>query len=173
MTVPDFQSLMLPLLKLAADGEDHSTRETTDRLANEFGLTPDERMEMLPSERQRRFDNRVGWAVTYLRQAGLLERIGRGRYRLTERGRQALRDKPSRVDMKYLEQFPEYQEFKSRTKVSDEEVGAGSSGTLTPEMRWEGQPPGSTLARVQSGLDAQHKRRLACVTLPPARRKTD
>jgi restriction system protein len=73
MAIPDYQSIMLPLLKFAGDGEEHSLREAIEDLADEFSLTDEERKELLPSGRQATFDNRVGWARTYMKKAGLLE----------------------------------------------------------------------------------------------------
>jgi restriction system protein len=72
MAIPDFQTLMLPLLRLAADGQEHRFRDVIEQLAAEFGLTEVERAELLPSGTQPLFDNRVAWARTYLKQAGLL-----------------------------------------------------------------------------------------------------
>ena len=72
MAVPDYQSLMLPLLVYASDGIEHCLREAIEALAVQFSLTPDERRELLPSGRQATFDNRVGWSRTYLKKAGLL-----------------------------------------------------------------------------------------------------
>jgi restriction system protein len=72
MAIPDYQTIMLPLLRLAADGVDHKFRDAIEKLATEFSLTPDERSELLPSGTAPTFDNRVGWARTYLKQAGLL-----------------------------------------------------------------------------------------------------
>jgi restriction system protein len=115
MAVPDFQSIMLPLLQATADGCEHSLGETVEHLAAEFGLTAEDRSEMIASG-QRRLDNRVGWSITYLTQSGVLRRTGRGRFQITERGMQILAQKPERLDVKYLERFPEYQEFKSRGK---------------------------------------------------------
>lgn len=132
MGVPDFQSLMLPLLQAVADGAEHGFGETVDRLAAEFKLTGEERAEMISSG-QRRFDNRVGWAITYLSQSGVLERTGRGRFQIAERGRQILAEKPERIDVKTLQQFPEYQKFKSRTKLSDKQATSPEDETLTPE----------------------------------------
>ena len=86
MTIPDYQSLMLPLLKFASDGKEHPIKEATQQLADEFGLTLEERKEMLPSGRQPIFRNRVGWAKTYLKQAGVLAPVRRGTFRITDRG---------------------------------------------------------------------------------------
>jgi restriction system protein len=81
---------MLPLLSLAADGEEHRLRDAIEELANHFDLTEDERKELLPSGRQATFDNRVGWARTYMKKAGLLESPRRGYFRITDQGIQAL-----------------------------------------------------------------------------------
>ncbi|RKH57107.1 restriction endonuclease [Corallococcus aberystwythensis] len=111
MPIPDFQSAMLPVLRLAQDGKDHTLGEAVDAVAVEFKATEEERNALLPSGRQRRIHNRVGWAKTYLQKAGLVEANGRGRFRITPRGRQVLQGKPTRIDMKFLEQFPEYNAF--------------------------------------------------------------
>jgi restriction system protein len=90
VTIPDYQTGMLPLLSLAADGEEHRLRDAIEELANHFDLTEDERKELLPSGRQATFDNRVGWARTYMKKAGLLESPRRGYFRITDQGIQAL-----------------------------------------------------------------------------------
>ena len=86
VTIPDYQTVMLPLLRFAADKREHSTREAIEDLANHFGLTEDERKELLPSDSQATFDNRVGWARTYMRKAELLEAPRRGYFKITDRG---------------------------------------------------------------------------------------
>lgn len=121
MTIPDFQTLMLPLLELAADGAERSVREAVGPLADRFGLTGEERRALLPSGRQPVFYNRVAWAVVYLAQAGLLERTRRGYFRITDRGREVLRDRPERVDVRYLHRFPGFQEFRRRRRVPPSE----------------------------------------------------
>lgn len=117
MPIPDFQSTMRPWLELAADGEDHPLREVIEELANVFSLTPEERAEMLPSGFQAKFTNRVAWAATHLQKAGALDRVGRGRYPITDRGRSLLAE-GSPVSISRLAEFAEYQEFKSRGKVT-------------------------------------------------------
>lgn len=149
MPVPDFQSLMLPLLILCADGQEHSKRDIVPALATEFGLTQADLEELLPTGRQGKFDNRVGWAKSYLKQAGLLETTGRGLFRITDRGRQVLKEAPQRVDVKYLERFPEYQAFKARTRERAQvvESAAENAGTTPEEMLESGyQQLRSTLA---------------------------
>jgi restriction system protein len=113
MSIPDYQSLMLPLLEAAADGKDHSKREVVSKLADDFQLSESERKELLPSGSQFIFDNRVGWARTYLKKAGLIEYLQRGRFQITDRGKTALAEKPKVINIAYLRQFPEFREFQS------------------------------------------------------------
>lgn len=116
--IPDVQSIMRPWLELTADGQEHTLQSAIQAIGDQFfQLTPEERSEMLPSGFQPKFTNRVAWAATHLNKAEALERVGKGRYRITERGRKLLvEDGP--VAPK-LTQFPEYQEFKGRTKQAD------------------------------------------------------
>jgi restriction system protein len=113
MPIPDYQAIMLPLLRFAGDGAEHSLREAIESLADEFKLSDEERRELLPSGQQEVFDNRVGWARTYMKKAGLLRTTRRGFFEITERGSEALRKKPEKIDGKFLEQFQEFREFKS------------------------------------------------------------
>jgi restriction system protein len=113
MAVPDFQSFMLPLLKFTADGVEHRQSDAADSLAHHFSISDADRKEMLPSGRQTRFDNRIAWAVVYLRKAGFLESPRRGKFRITERGKEILKANPDRIDVKYLMEHgnPEFQQF--------------------------------------------------------------
>ncbi len=136
MTIPDFQSLMLPLLKLTEDGEERSLSNTIDVLSQQFGLTDEERRELLPSGRQAKFDNRVSWAKTYLVKTMLLESTGRGLFRITERGRQVLSENPERIDLRFLKRFPELAEFREGSKqetVEDLTDVPDEDSNLTPE----------------------------------------
>lgn len=116
MAIPDYQSIMLPLLKLTSDGKEHSIHETVDTLADELKLTNDERKELLPSGQQEIFFNRVGWARTYLKKAGLLEATRRGFFRVSDRGVKILEKKPIKIDNKFLSQFEEFKKFRTRKK---------------------------------------------------------
>jgi len=119
MSIPDFQTLMLPLLRFAADGKEHTQREAESVLAEQFKLTQNERAELLPSGRQAVFLNRIGWANTYLKKAKLLQAPRRGCFVITERGRKVLQSPQlQRIDMKFLEQFSEYVEFKENSRPS-------------------------------------------------------
>jgi restriction system protein len=133
MAIPDFQSIMLPLLNLASDGKKRSLAETRDALAEVFGLTEEERMELLPSGTQPVFNNRVAWASIYLHRAGLLKRPQRGNYQITERGLSAVQEKPKEIDIKFLEQFPEFLEFRKIKKVKGKKVEPTSSETNPEE----------------------------------------
>ena len=110
MAVPDFQSLMLPLLRLAGDGMDHTFKDAVEAIAIEFSLTPEERNELLPSSsRTTLFYNRLAWAKTHMTMAGLLQAPRRGVFCITQRGRELLVSQLTRIDMKTLQQFPEYE----------------------------------------------------------------
>jgi restriction system protein len=148
MSIPDYQSIMLPLLKFASDRLEHSLRETIEALADKFGLTGEERSELLPSGQQAVFDNRVGWARTYLKKAGLLETTRRGYYKITERGQEVLRKNPAKIDAAFLRQFPEFVEFQRPKKErADGSEDQESNETQTPEEAIE-----TAYQRVRQGL---------------------
>jgi restriction system protein len=119
--IPDYQSLMLPLLKLVSDGQEHKYRDLIESLAIEFEVTDEERKELLASGNQAIFDNRVGWAKTYLKKAGLLDSPKRATFVITDIGRQTLAKNPDRVDAKYLRQFPAFLEFQNASRNDDTE----------------------------------------------------
>src|ERR1700687_4000831 len=127
MAVPDFQTLMLPLLKLASDGKQHTLADALEQLSHEFQLSDDDRAQLLRSG-QARFYNRVGWAMTYLKKAGLLQSLGPGQFQLTDRGREVLASRPASIDVAFLNsRFPEISEFRksrSRREAADEEPAA-------------------------------------------------
>lgn len=133
MPIPDYQTLMLPLLRFSADGNDHTTREAVEVLATEFQLTSAERNELLASGQQAIFNNRVGWANSYLKKAGLLESPRRGSLRITARGKQVLGDSLTRIDVKYLERFPEFIEFRDASRNSRETATTESVTAATEQ----------------------------------------
>src|SRR6056297_4101962 len=112
--IPDYQTLMKPVMELAASGE-IKVSDAVSRLEIVFGLTEDEKAEMLPSGKQTRFANRVHWARSYLKQAGLLRNTRRGFFELTEEGQRVLDENPSRIDAKFLERYDQFREFKTRS----------------------------------------------------------
>lgn len=141
MAIPDYQSIMLPLLQLAASNRDKefALREAVSLLATKFNLTGEELQELLPSGKQATFVNRVGWASTYLRKAGLLESTKRGYFKLAERGAQVLMQNPTAINVRYLKQFPEFIEFHAARseQESDTRVGGDATDSLTPEESLE------------------------------------
>jgi len=128
--IPDYQTLMRPVLSCAAAGE---TRigDAVEQIAEKLGLTPDERAQLLPSGKQTMFANRVHWAKTYLVKASLAEGTRRGYFRITPRGQAALADTTATINNAYLDQFKEFQDFK--VKVN----GADSATAATPAQASE------------------------------------
>lgn len=137
MAIPDFQTIMLPLLKYLRDGKEHYMGDVIEALAIHFGLTPEERKELLPSGQQYVFDNRVGWARTYMKKAGLLETTKKGYIRITERGLKVLEENPSKINVRYLTKFPEFREFKERRREGEPEPKEGEEEIFTPEESME------------------------------------
>ena len=138
MTIPDFQTIMLPLLQFSSDGEEHSIHEAVESLANHFSLSEEDKSKLLPSGQQPIFYNRVGWARTYLKKARLFDDPRRGYFRITERGKEVLQRNPDRIDMKYLREFPEYIEFRETTRDdTDTSQGDEDLDDLTPEEALE------------------------------------
>lgn len=133
MTIPGFQDVMLPLLRQAGDGAEHRISLLAESLAQEFGLTPEERDELLPSGRQPTFVNRVHWATTYLAKAGILERTGRGTVRMTSRGREVLASGVPKIDLAYLKRYPEIQEFRTRNQAKPTPPDENDDQAITPE----------------------------------------
>ena len=120
--IPDYQSVMLPLLKYAGDKEEHHIRDAIERLADEFKLTEEERKELLPSGLQAIFNNRVGWAKTYLKKAGLLESPRRGYFRISDRGLNVLEKPPKEINVNYLEQYQEFIDFRGSSKPGESKL---------------------------------------------------
>ena len=127
MAVPDFQSVMLPFLETLQDGKERTMRELTEQLALRFKLTEEERQEHLPSGPQSLFYNRVAWAKTHLKNAGLIDNPVRGKVSISEEGRKVLLQKPSTINCKFLKQFPSYLKFIGQTPDQD---GEGKEETV-------------------------------------------
>jgi len=121
--IPDYQSIMLPLLKYAGDKNEHHIRDAIEALANEFNLTGKERKELVPSGQQLTFDNRVAWAKAHLKKAGLIESTRRGYFRIVDRGVSVLEEQPDKIDAKYLKRYQEFTEFRNSSKSLGEESG--------------------------------------------------
>lgn len=135
MAIPDYQTVMLPLLRFLRDGEEHSVGEAVDEVAQAFGLSMAERQQLLASGQQTVIRKRVGWARTYMKKAGLLESTRRGYFRITERGLGVLNSDPARIDVEYLERFPEFVAFKSLRHERADQIpdAVASAKDATPE----------------------------------------
>lgn len=129
MPIPDYQSLMLPLLRFAADGRERRFREAIEALAVEFSLSDEERAELLPSGSQPVFDNRVGWAKTYLKQAGLVASAKRGLFHITEPGVALLAKNPTSVSLHTLDQYESFREFRARRREAGSDAADALAGT--------------------------------------------
>ncbi len=140
--IPDYQTLMLPLLKVISDKELHSLRQLVEILQSHFELSESEKLELLPSGTQAIFDNRVGWAKFYLEKAGLLKTEKRGYYRVTESGLEFLKTNPNNLRTRDLDRFKSFKDFKqSIPKNNDETINSGTSDDVdsskTPEEALE------------------------------------
>jgi restriction system protein len=136
MSIPDFQTIMLPLLELAEDGREYKLSDAIANLATHFNLTEAERKELLPSGKQARFNNRVGWSCTHFKKAELFTYPSRGKFQITQRGIDLLNAKPERINTTLLKQFPEYLEFIGATAKSPDLV----SCTINPPPSTEQTP---------------------------------
>ena len=162
--IPDYQTLMLPLLKVVSNGQEHKYRDIIENLAVEFGVTDEERKELLASGNQAIFDNRVGWAKTYLKKAGLLDSPKRATFVITELGRQTLSKDIDRIDAKYLRQFPSFLEFQNASRNetdSEEETSIIETNEQTPEENLD-----KAYQRIRKSLSSELLNRV--VELSPA-----
>jgi len=147
MPIPDYQACMLPLLRFAADGKEHALKEAVAALTVEFQLTDAEKNEYLPSGQQTVFQNRVGWARTYMKKAELLASPRRGYLAITDRGQSVIAEKPAAIDVDFLERFPEFVEFKA-LRHQKEELPADGSGA----------PPGDAGKTPHEALESAYDR---------------
>jgi restriction system protein len=165
MPIPDFQTLMLPLLKLAEEKE-WRISDAAERLADEYKLSPEERATVLPSGRQTTIRNRVAWAKSYLVKAGLLKPTKRGHFCISDQGKNVLSNPPDRITIKYLGQFPEFQEFRkeggSETETHDSQLSdLIQEPSLTPDetirnahIQLEQELADELLIKIRSGTPA-------------------
>jgi len=143
MSIPGFQHIALPLLRLCADGEEWSVKAAKEPLADEFGLTAEEQRERLPSGAAPRFSNRVAWAKTYMAQAGLLKRTRRGFFQITQAGREVLANPPAVIDIPFLSRYASFTKFRN---------GSGSVDAVKPAE------PSASDETPEEQLQAAHQR---------------
>lgn len=116
LSVPPFHQLLLPLLEGSADGQPHKIRDVAPALARRLDLSEADLREVLPDSGKPRFENRLYWARLFLKQAGLLELVGRGEFRITDQGLQVLSERPQAIDIEYLERFQAFRDFQARSR---------------------------------------------------------
>jgi len=137
--IPDYQAYMLPLLELAADGEEHYIRDAYRDIIERFNFSDEQVRQLLPSGTQSVIHNRIGWAKTYLTKAGLLESTRRAHFRITDRGREVLAKSPNLITKEFLEQYEEFVEFKSISRIRRDKTGEDTQpgvelvGDATPQ----------------------------------------
>ena len=161
VAIPDFQTIMRPLLVALEDGQERTSTEIRAALASEFSLTETELAEMIPSGRAKTFANRVAWAITHMYQAGLLERPRRSVYRITARGTEVLAAQPDRVDLKILAQFQEYQDFRTKGSPSNTTTATGSEIELISSDQTPEEQIGAAYRSIRSALVADLLERVA------------
>lgn len=151
MAVPDYQSLMLPVLSISTNDEVRF-RDIVDQLADQLALTPEDRGELLPSGKQTIFNNRVHWAKTYLAKAGLLESTRRGHFKITPRGNKVLALHPPRIDVSFLDRFAEFREFKAsvREPLAKPPAGVGPVGA---ELDSPAETPDETMRAAHKQIE--------------------
>ena len=150
--IPDYQTLMRPVLACAATGE---TRigDVVEQLADKLNLTTEERAQLLPSGKQTRFANRVNWAKAYLAKAGLIENTRRGYFRITPRGQAALADATATINNAYLDQFKEFQDFKAKVNDADGATAATPALVTAPFSAPVGtETPDESLRKAHSAI---------------------
>jgi restriction system protein len=165
MPIPDFQTLMLPVLKLSSEKE-WRISDAVERLADDFHLSQEERATLLPSGRQTTFTNRVAWAKSYLVKAGLLDATKRAHFCISKKGQDVLTNPPDRITIKYLDQFPEFQEFRkageAETDTNDSQLSdSAHESSLTPDetirnahVQLEQELADELLIKIRSGTPA-------------------
>ncbi len=144
MGIPDYQTLMLPLLRIAEDGAEHRFRDVVERLAEHYELSEEERNELLPSGTAPLFTNRVGWANTYLKQAGLIASPRRGYLRISDAGAQLIKTNPTFVGLETLLKYEAFRDFRSRRR--DQEVDSPSIPYVPVKETMESETPEDRLA---------------------------
>jgi restriction system protein len=164
MAVPDFQSLMLPVLRAVADGE-IAAADLRSRVADDLRLAEADLAEMLPSGRQTTFANRTAWANVFLQRAGLLEKVSRGVYRITAGGRKVLTERPERLDMRFLERYPGYVEWRQRS-AAIKPIGGESARETEPQDQTPEEQIETSYTALTSALQSDVLERVR--EMPPA-----
>jgi restriction system protein len=159
MPIPDFQSIMLPMLQALQDGEEHTLSDLREELAEHFRLNSEELEELLPSGNQGVFENRVGWARTYMKKAGLLSYVSRGVFRITARGQEVVKNPPDRISLQFLERYPEFIEFREKGKSKTTSGSDKTRPSITPDETIE-----AAYSQLRNELSAEIRSQLQSVS---------
>lgn len=146
---------MLPLLRLTGDTKEHRFRDLVEQLADEFSLTDAQRAEMLPSGTAPLFDNRAGWARTYLKQAGLLQSAKRGVLQITERGSDLLSKPPVKIDVEFLRRYQEFREFQVRRRTKEVDTPDAPNATVASTDQTPEDALAAAYQTLRSNLEAE------------------
>lgn len=152
MAIPDFQTLMRPVLEFAAGAEERAMKEIHPEMAQRFRLTDDEVEQLLPSGRAKLFYNRIAWAITHLKKAGLLDSKRRGVYAITPRGKQALAEAPESINLKYLMNFKDFREFRNHQSSADSAPEQDTESARTGDVEEEGNTPEEALGQAWKAI---------------------
>ena len=163
MAIPEFQEIMLPLLKSLSDGEVYTVSELVAPLANSFNLSQDERQELLPKKSQTRFRNRVQWAKYYMQRAGLLENVRRGHFRITHNGMEVLKSDIDRIDAKYLMRFPAYSEWRSVSKNDTQIIDHNTASEQFANVQTPEEMMGNAYLQIQDALATEILDQVRCM----------
>jgi restriction system protein len=145
---------MRPSLAALADGETHTQQQIRDFVAQALDVSAEERQILLDSGKQPVFSNRVGWAMTYLKHAGLVERVKHNAYRITDLGQQALSDNPDSLNLKVLGQYPGFQEFVTNSSSKKAAVAPQAAAVVAPVEEAEDQTPNEAIAAIVADVEA-------------------
>lgn len=158
MTIPNYQQAMIPVFRVLAENSPLNRRKIAEAVADLYDLSAVERQQMLPSGNTTIILSRVGWALSYMKHAKLVERPKRGMYQITERGKKALGERPEGIDLEYLEQFPEFREFYSKYRAANSKRKPSEEAAPLPSAAPSEESPEEALEtayeRLREALEA-------------------
>ena len=130
--IPSTEEMLLPIMILLSDNKPHKIKEVVDSLAKQFNISTKERLKLTPVAKRGVFYTRVLWAVSTLRNSGLLENIEKGVFKITQRGSKVIKDKPQKIDRKFLSQFIEYRNFVKQDKSKNMTESKNNTDITSP-----------------------------------------
>ncbi len=163
MAIPDFQTVMLPLLQFASDQQEKSLREAVTAISDKFNLSDEERIQRIPSGGQTTIMNRVGWAGTYLRKAELLELTRRGYFKITQLGLDVLKNPPTRIDLNFLSQYEGVQQFRARSQDGERQPDIDMI-PVTETLRTPEEVMDEAFQSIKEGLASELLQRIKACT---------